>query len=96
MYLNCVLVRHALDIAETKGENEMLNPTAKQIEQREKTLSNDLGMEIDRLTYYADGFSFTVETELEAYKAAYKYQHRQNVHVVKPDYSNDWLVHIYT
>lgn len=61
---------------------------------RIKSLSNSLKMEIDNLTCYSDGFSFTVKTELQAYKAAYKYQGRRVVVKFAPNV-NLWSVQVY-
>lgn len=79
-----------------KGENEMLNPTLKQIERMEETLSDEFEMKISNLAYHHDGISFTVETELEAYKAAYKYQFRPEVIVKEATNIEAWLVQVYT
>lgn len=52
---------------------------------------------IDNFCFYHDGFSFTVATELEAYKSAYVYRHCDDV-IVRPTVlpTKDWSVHIYT
>lgn len=42
---------------------------------------------------YHDGFSFTVETELEAFQVAYKY--RGSRVMVKPTPTQGWLVQVY-
>ena len=46
---------------------------------------------------YHDGFSFVVNTELEAYKSAYLYRHCEDVKV-KPTAltGGGWLVQVYT
>lgn len=59
-----------------------------------KSLGNSLGMEISNFFDYSDGFSFTVKTELEAYKAAYKYQGLRTVVKFAPNV-NLWSVQVY-
>jgi hypothetical protein len=61
----------------------------------ESRISKDLGMKISNFADYADGFSFTVSTELEAYKAAYKYQGVKKVVVKFAPNVNAWLVQVY-
>jgi hypothetical protein len=61
----------------------------------ESRISKDLGMKISNFADYGDGFSFTVETELEAYKAAYKYQGVKKVVVKFAPNVNAWLVQVY-
>ena len=46
-------------------------------------VQNDLGMVIDNFANYGDGVSFTVATELEAYKAAYHYRFCKTVRVLQ-------------
>jgi len=58
-------------------------------------VSNELGMVIDNFANYGDGVSFTVPTELEAYKAAYHYRFCKNVRVMKANVPG-WLVQVYT
>lgn len=62
----------------------------------ERRISNALGFEVGNFASYSDGFSFTVETELNAYKATYKYHGPNNRLVVKyaPNI-NKWLVQLY-
>jgi hypothetical protein len=60
------------------------------------SLGNSIGMSIDNFAQYHDGFSFTVETELEAYKAAYKYQGCKKVVVKYAPNVYLWSVQIYT
>lgn len=59
-----------------------------------KSLGRSLGMEIDNFTEFHDGFSFTVKTELEAYKAAYKYQPLRVVVRYAPNVGL-WSVQVY-
>lgn len=67
-----------------------MNPTDAQI----KSLGASLGMEIGNFSSYSDGFAFTVKTELEAYKAAYKYQFLRTVVAFVP-HLNLWRVNVY-
>ena len=67
-----------------------MNTTKAQI----ASLSNSLGFEINNFLEYHDGFSFTVDTELEAYKAAYKYQGLRTTVKYAPNI-NKWSVHVY-
>lgn len=62
----------------------------------EKRISIALGFKIYDFCSYHDGFSFFVENELLAYKAAYKYQGPHNRLVVKeaPNIGR-WLVQLY-
>ena len=46
-------------------------------------ISSALGYPIAHFMQYSDGFSFTTETELQAYKAAYDYQGPHNKLVVR-------------
>jgi len=59
-----------------------------------KQLQSVLGMEISNFFDYSDGFSFTVKTELEAYKAAYKYQGCEAVVKYSPNVEM-WSVQVY-
>ncbi len=61
----------------------------------EKSLSNDLNTQVSNLADYSDGFSFTVETELAAYKAAHKYQFCKKTVVEEAPPVNGWLVQVY-
>lgn len=67
--------------------------------QRDKELSlgKSLGMKIENLTMYDDGFSFTVQTEHEAYKAAYRYQGPgiEKTVVREAPNVNAWSVQVY-
>lgn len=60
-----------------------------------KLLGQSLGMEISNFLTYSDGFSFTVATELEAYKAAYQYQDNRVAVKFAPNVGL-WSVQIYT
>ena len=64
-------------------------------ENRERSLSRSIGVKISNLNDYSDGFSFTVETELEAYKAAYKYKHAKNCVVSEAPNISAWAVQVY-
>lgn len=52
------------------------------------------GIKTDNFQKYHNGFSFTTETELDAYKAAYRYQ-RLRVVVREAPNINGWLVQVY-
>lgn len=59
-----------------------------------ESLNRSLGVNVSNLFDYHDGFSFTVKTELEAYKAAHKYQNLRTVVRFAPNVSM-WSVQIY-
>lgn len=61
-----------------------------------KSLEKNLGMKIDNFSEYSDGFSFTVQTELEAYKAAFKYRGCENTWVKYAPNVSAWSVQVYT
>lgn len=75
-------------VQEVSRENP---PTMRQV----KALGDSLGIEISNFFMYSDGFSFTVGTELEAYKVAYKYQPTRTVVRFAPNVGK-WSVQIYT
>ena len=55
------------------------------------------GIETDNFyNYGATGFSFTTKTELDAYKAAYKYQGYKRAVVTEAPNVGGWLVQVYT
>lgn len=62
----------------------------------EQIIGDALGFRIENLAQYRDGFSFTTDTELEAYKAAYKYHGPNNRLVVRfaPNVGK-WSVQLY-
>jgi len=61
---------------------------------RQDIVENELRIKIDNFADYPDGFSFTVKTELEAYKSAYKYRTLRTVVKYAPAVEA-WLVQIY-
>lgn len=63
----------------------------------EQRISRDLHIDVENYAAYADGFSFTVATELQAYKAAYQYQGPaiQRATVRYASGVNRWLVQVY-
>lgn len=73
----------------------MINPTPTQITRMEQSLSSELKMQVSNLLTYHDGFSFTVPTEFDAYKAAYKYQGSKQVIVREAPNVSAWSVQIY-
>lgn len=63
--------------------------------QVESLLSNALGVEVQDFYKYYDGFSFTVPTELSAYKAAHKYQGPKLRTAIRPTLAGRWTVQVY-
>jgi len=64
-----------------------------------KAIAKDIGMPVNNWAGYSDGFSFTTPKELDAYKAAYAWQHVKRVNVKKaggPAAKGEWLVQIKT
>ncbi len=68
-----------------------MNTRNEHIGQRELA---EMGIKVFNRQTQKYGFSFTVATELEAYKAAYKLQFRANETVVK-SIKNEWAVEVY-
>lgn len=64
---------------------------------KENSLGKTLGVKISNLSMYDCGFSFTVQTELEAYKAAYRYQGPgiEKTVVREAPNVNAWSIHVY-
>lgn len=62
---------------------------------QEKSLSSEWGIKVSNLATFHDGFSFTVPTELEAYKVAHKYQNCRRTIVIEAPNVNAWLVQVY-
>lgn len=60
-----------------------------------ESLGNSIGMTIDNFAAFHDGFSFTVPTELEAYKAAYHYRYSDKVTVKFSPNVSLWSVSVY-
>lgn len=58
-------------------------------------MSDALEMKVSNFLKYDDGFSFTVNTELEAYKAAHKYQFAKETKVSFAPNVNKWSVSVY-
>lgn len=69
--------------------------TDKQIARMEKSLSNELDTKVTNFADFSDGISFTVETELDAYKAAHKYQFCKKTSVKEAPAVSGWLVQVY-
>lgn len=59
-----------------------------------KSLQATIGIPIENFCKHIDGFSFTTNTELNAYKAAYAYRYAERV-TVKPATNDQWLVQVY-
>lgn len=57
-------------------------------------IEKELKHEINDFMAYGDGFSFTVDKELLAYKAAYVYRH-DKVTVSETKTCHGWLVSVY-
>ncbi len=65
--------------------------------QQRRSIEIALGdIKIDNFNMYHEGFSFTTKTELDAYKAAYKYKGCKNVVVKEAPNVKAWLVQVYT
>ena len=80
---------NANKINKTKGTNKMNSKLTKKYI---KSISSELKMEIANFDKHCDGFSFTVKTELEAYKAAYKYRFVEETWVTKC--AGCWVVRV--
>lgn len=78
-----------------QGQSTSVILSEKKIIEGAKRLSSQLKMQIDDLAFFSDGFSFTVEEELSAYKAAYHYRYCQKV-IVNHLMSGRWLVQIWS
>lgn len=61
----------------------------------DERMTSHLRMKVENMSMYHDGFSFTVETELEAYKAAYAYRRSKTTKVRFAPNINQWLVQVY-
>ncbi len=64
--------------------------------QKLKRVQGALPMGISNFAEHQDGFSFTVATEIDAYKAAYVYRFTKNVIVSFAPNISEWLVQVYT
>lgn len=62
---------------------------------QEKSLSNELGTTITNLTMFDNGFSFTVNSEFEAYKTAHQYQGCKETTVKYAPNVDKWSVQVY-
>lgn len=71
---------------ETNQEIEM------NMNREEKNLSRVVGCPVSYYARYDNGFSFCVEGELNAYKAAYAYRHSDSVTVSESTTKGTWLV----
>ncbi|UIW11531.1 MAG: hypothetical protein [Enterobacter phage ENC7] len=60
-----------------------------------KNIAAVVGCEVANAERYDNGFSFCVATELEAYKAAYKYRTMPMVNVTYAPNIEMWLVQVY-
>ena len=70
--------------------------TDKQTARMEKSLSTEWGFQVSNFAKYSHGFSFTVPTELDAYKAAHKYQFAKETVVKEAPNVKSWLVQVYS
>lgn len=70
---------------------------AKEKKQLSEFLENTFGHPITNLLDYDDGFGFTVDTEAQAYKAAYMYRYAKRGTTVRyaPNVEK-WSVQVYT
>ena len=64
------------------------------IDRAAKSVGREVGAEVSNFAWNADGFSFTVATELEAYKAAYKYRYAKEVLVKHAPHIGAWFVRV--
>jgi len=62
----------------------------------EQRIGSRLGFPIANFAAFFDGFSFTTETELQAYKAAYKYRYSSRTVVSEAKGVGAWLVQVWT
>ena len=53
------------------------------------------GIQVENFTEFYDGWSVTTQTELDAYKLAYKYRHCKKITVTFAPNVNQWLVSVY-
>jgi len=60
----------------------------------EKNMARVVGCPVSHYARYSDGFSFCVEGELNAYKAAYVYRHSDSVTVQESVTKGTWLVSV--
>lgn len=58
-------------------------------------LESELGHKVLDVLDYSDGFSFGCETELQAYKAAYRYRFTGRIEVKFAPNCGQWRVSIY-
>ena len=64
--------------------------------QKLQKVQSALPMGINRFAEHHDGFSFTVATELDAYKAAYIFRFAKFIKVKLAPNVNEWLISVYT
>jgi hypothetical protein len=62
---------------------------------RNNNISKVVGCEVLESEIYDNGFSFCVETELQAYKAAYEYRNMRDVKVSYAPNVKLWLVQVF-
>ncbi|QFR55766.1 hypothetical protein JC221_120 [Yersinia phage JC221] len=62
---------------------------------RNNNISKVVGCEVLESEKYDNGFSFCVKTELDAYKAAYKYRTMPMVNVLYSENVKMWVVQVY-
>ena len=63
---------------------------------RNHNISKVVGCAVSESEKYDNGFSFCVETELDAYKAAYAYRTMPSVKVSQALNVNLWLVQVFS
>lgn len=61
-----------------------------------KNIKAVVGCDVFSFEKYENGFSFCVETELQAYKAAYAYRNLPMVNVVWSANCECWIVQVYS
>lgn len=62
-----------------------------------KMVSEELGgVAVSNFCQHSNGITFTVESELDAYKAAYKYRYCKKTNVNFSEDIGAWVVQVYT
>jgi hypothetical protein len=78
---------------QTRSGDETMTTRNKEAELR---IGKDLHCYVSNFAEFSDGFSFTVVNELDAYKAAYKYQGVKKTVVKYAPNINMWLIQVYS
>lgn len=78
-----------------ESQKALLTPEQKEAILAEKFLTDHLGMQVTDYVKFSTNYSFDVPTELEAYKAAYRYKHVGDAIVTESKLRGNWRVRIY-